>query len=165
MHRPGCSCAATSRRCCGWGRSHGSADAWARRTSPSTTTRTASAMPTASRRSRSIPSSAGCNVRGWLGPRFACNDRERGENVMSKALRLSEKWFRRGLWLVAVVFAGFLIGLGGTVVNDLPKVEKPLVIDDFLDRPAADRLRATSLQSTRAARDAQAALEQARLKQ
>ena len=41
---------------------------------------------------------------------------------MSKALRLSEKWFRRGLWLVAFVFAGFLIGLGGTVVNDLPKV-------------------------------------------
>ena len=29
---------------------------------------------------------------------------------MSKALRLSEKWFRRGLWLVAVVFASFLIG-------------------------------------------------------
>ena len=25
---------------------------------------------------------------------------------MSKSLRLSEKWFRRGLWLVALVFAG-----------------------------------------------------------
>ncbi|MDP2066717.1 MAG: hypothetical protein Q8K38_12195 [Burkholderiaceae bacterium] len=36
---------------------------------------------------------------------------------MSKALRLSEKWFRRGLWVVAVVFAGFLI--------------------DFINRPAA----------------------------
>ena len=83
---------------------------------------------------------------------------------MSKALRLSEKWFRRGLWLVAIVFAGFLIGLGGTVVNDLPKVEKPLVIDDFLDRAAADRLRATMQEATRTARDAQAELEQARLK-
>ncbi len=32
---------------------------------------------------------------------------------MSKALRLSEKWFRGGLWLVAFVFASFLTGLGG----------------------------------------------------
>jgi predicted RNA-binding Zn-ribbon protein involved in translation (DUF1610 family) len=83
---------------------------------------------------------------------------------MSNALRLSEKWFRRGLWLVAVVFAGFLIGLGGTVVNDLPKVEKPLVIDDFLDRAAADRLRGEIREANRTARDAQAELEQARLK-
>ena len=53
---------------------------------------------------------------------------------MSKALRLSEKWFRRGLWLVALVFASFLIGLGGTIVGDLPKVETPLTVDDFLAR-------------------------------
>ena len=51
---------------------------------------------------------------------------------MSKSLRLSEKWFRRGLWLVAFVFAGFLIGLGGTVVGDLPKVERQLSLDDYM---------------------------------
>ena len=56
---------------------------------------------------------------------------------MSKGLRLSEKWFRRGLWLVALVFAGFLIGLGGAVVGDLPRVEAPLQLDDYLDRDAA----------------------------
>ena len=28
---------------------------------------------------------------------------------MSKALRLSEKWFRFGLWIVAFIFASFLI--------------------------------------------------------
>ena len=61
---------------------------------------------------------------------------------MSKSLRLSEKWFRRGLWLVALVFASFLIGLGGTIVGDLPKVETPLRVDDFLDKTAADKLRA-----------------------
>jgi len=83
---------------------------------------------------------------------------------MSKALRLSEKWFRRGLWLVALVFAGFLIGLGGTVVGDLPKVEKRLEVDDFLDRPAAERLRDGIKRSERAAVDARAALDQARLK-
>lgn len=83
---------------------------------------------------------------------------------MSKALRLSEKWFRRGLWLVAFVFAGFLIGLGGTVVGDLPKVEQPLRVDDFLDRAAAERLRAGIREAERAAREGQDALEQARLK-
>ncbi len=83
---------------------------------------------------------------------------------MGKALRLSEKWFHRGLWLIAFIFAGFLIGLGGTVVNDLPKVEKRLVLDDFLDRPTADRLREGIKQSQRAAQGAQTALEQARLK-
>jgi hypothetical protein len=83
---------------------------------------------------------------------------------MSKALRLSEKWFRRGLWLVAVVFAGFLIGLGGTIVGDLPKVEKPLRVEDFLDHTAADRLRASIQEAGRTAREGRDALDQARLK-
>ncbi|AVP56805.1 zinc ribbon domain-containing protein [Pulveribacter suum] len=84
---------------------------------------------------------------------------------MSKALRLSEKWFRRGLWLVAFVFASFLIGLGGTLVGDLPKVEQPLVLDDFLDlaqvQPLRDQAHAAREHSTQA----QAALEQAQLQQ
>lgn len=83
---------------------------------------------------------------------------------MSKALRLSEKWFRRGLWLVAFVFAGFLIGLGGTVVGDLPKVEQRLEVDDFLDRTAANKLRSDIQSAQRASEAAQAALDQARLK-
>jgi predicted RNA-binding Zn-ribbon protein involved in translation (DUF1610 family) len=82
---------------------------------------------------------------------------------VSKALRLSEKWFRRGLWLVAVVFAGFLIGLGGAVVRDLPKAEQPLQLDDFLDRPTANALRAEIALAQKQERDAQAALEQAQL--
>ena len=55
---------------------------------------------------------------------------------MTKSLRLTEKWMHRGLWLVALVFAGFLIGLGATVVGDLPQVEKKLVIEDFMDSTA-----------------------------
>ena len=79
---------------------------------------------------------------------------------MSKALRLSEKWFRRGLWLVALVFASFLIGLGGTVVGDLPKVEAPLQLDDFLDQAAAQQLRARAARLYQRGRDhALAALE------
>ena len=82
---------------------------------------------------------------------------------MSKSLRLSEKWFNRGLWLVAIVFASFLIGLGGTVVGDLPKVEKKLVLDDFMDSGTTSALRAAAKAADLAGRDAAAALEQAQL--
>ena len=84
---------------------------------------------------------------------------------MSKSLRLSEKWFRRGLWLVALMFAGFLIGLGGTVVGDLPQVEHVRQLDDFIDRAAADPLRATVKAAEDAERQAQRALEQIELRQ
>jgi predicted RNA-binding Zn-ribbon protein involved in translation (DUF1610 family) len=83
---------------------------------------------------------------------------------MSKSLRLSEKWFQRGLWLVAFVFAGFLIGLGGTVVGDLPKVEEQLQLDDFLDRPQAERLRVGIAAAARIERSSNETLEQAQLK-
>jgi hypothetical protein len=83
---------------------------------------------------------------------------------MANTLRLTEKWMHRGLWLVAFVFAGFLIGLGGTVVGDLPKVEKQLSLDDFMDANAATALRNAIKAAERAGQDAQIALEQAQLK-
>jgi len=83
---------------------------------------------------------------------------------MSRSLRLSEKWFHRGLWLVAFVFAGFLIGLGGTVVENLPKVERNYALDDFIDRNAAQQARNAAKAAQTAGKDAQEALEQAQLK-
>lgn len=62
---------------------------------------------------------------------------------MAQSLRRSEAWFNRGLWVLAVIFAGFLIGLGGLVVGDLPRVEKSVQTEDFIDRGAATPLRAT----------------------
>ncbi len=53
---------------------------------------------------------------------------------MTKGLRLSEKWFQRGLWGIAVLFAGFLIGLGSLVVADLPKAEHPVEAEEFMDQ-------------------------------
>jgi predicted RNA-binding Zn-ribbon protein involved in translation (DUF1610 family) len=84
---------------------------------------------------------------------------------MSKALRLSEKWFRRGLWVVAFVFAWFLVGLGSTVVGDLPQVEQRRTLDDFLDPQRAPVLKQAISDAQRAARDAQDALDQAGLRQ
>jgi predicted RNA-binding Zn-ribbon protein involved in translation (DUF1610 family) len=83
---------------------------------------------------------------------------------MSKSLRLSEKWFHRGLWLVALFFASFLIGLGGTVVDDLPKVEKQLELSDFMDKSASDALRNTIKASDKAVKEANDVLEQSQLK-
>ncbi len=82
---------------------------------------------------------------------------------MSKSLRLSEKWFRRGLWLVALVFASFLIGLGGTIVGDLPQVETQLTVDDFLDPSAAQALRGQLRTQNQAQEAAETAQEQAQL--
>lgn len=82
---------------------------------------------------------------------------------MNNAIRLSEKWFVRALWLISFVFAFFLIGLGNAVVGDLPQVEADLTLEQFLD-PSAQPLQ----QKRDAARDArfaaEGALEQAELK-
>ncbi|MFV0278974.1 MAG: hypothetical protein ACK5HY_17590 [Parahaliea sp.] len=88
---------------------------------------------------------------------------EANHPAMSKSLRLSEKWFQRGLWLVAFVFAFFLIGLGGTLVGDLPRVESERQIDDFMDPGTTAQLHQTIEQSARIAREVRDELDQARL--
>src|SRR5690606_21388112 len=87
------------------------------------------------------------------------------ELEMSKSMRWSEKWFRRGLWLVAFVFAWFLVGLGGTIVGDLPQVEQRQSLDDFLDPQRAPALKQSIEAAQLAGREAQDALDQARLRQ
>jgi predicted RNA-binding Zn-ribbon protein involved in translation (DUF1610 family) len=83
---------------------------------------------------------------------------------MSKGLRLSEKWFQRGLWLVALAFAGFLIGLGGKVVGNLGGVERQLTLEQFMDPQRTPQVRATLEREQRHQAEANAALEQARQK-
>ena len=82
---------------------------------------------------------------------------------MSKSLRLSEKWFNRGLWLLALVFASFLIGLGGTVVGDLPQVERGLTLEQFMDPAATAQARSDLQKAQQASEGAGTALEQAQL--
>jgi predicted RNA-binding Zn-ribbon protein involved in translation (DUF1610 family) len=83
---------------------------------------------------------------------------------MSKTLRLSEKWFHRGLWAVAFLFAWFLSGLGSTVVGDLPKVEQTRSLEDFMNPQRVPALKESIRKAEATAVEAQAALEQAQLK-
>ncbi len=83
---------------------------------------------------------------------------------MSKALRLSEKWFQRGLWLVAFLFAGFLIGFGGKVVDNMNLVERPLQLDQFIDARQLSAAQGSLETAKQKAEEAQAALDQAQQK-
>ena len=83
---------------------------------------------------------------------------------MSKSLRLSEKWFNRALWLIALVLAGFLIGLGNVIVGDLPQVDDAISRETFIDHGVVDPLRLARDAAQRAAQAAEPPLEQAELK-
>ena len=48
---------------------------------------------------------------------------------------------QRGLWLAAIVFASFLIGLGSALVGDLPQAEKQRTTENFMDADARAALR------------------------
>jgi hypothetical protein len=83
---------------------------------------------------------------------------------MDKGLRLTEKWMHRALWLIALVFAAFLIGLGGKIVANLGDLAPPQALDTFVDAGQGAPLRA-QIERARAAREAaQAAGEAARQK-
>ena len=68
---------------------------------------------------------------------------------MLKSARVPEKAYAVVLWVVSVVFAGFIVGLGNLVIGDLPQVTTaPLSPDQFVDtarsRAIAGELRASA---------------------
>ena len=83
---------------------------------------------------------------------------------MNKAQRRSEKFFQLALWALAVVFAGFLINLGGALVRNLPLVEQRYSTEDFLDQAAAKQAQQAIKQQGAQIEAIQDALEQGRLK-
>lgn len=80
---------------------------------------------------------------------------------MSKGLRLTQKWMQRGLWLVAFVFAGFLIGLGGKLVGNMRDVEPPITVDQFVDPVQGPLVREAAKRAEKALKEAIAERDQA----
>ena len=55
---------------------------------------------------------------------------------MAWSKRAPERIYAIVMWIVSLVLAVFLIGFGGLVIGDLPRVESPATLQQFVD-PAA----------------------------
>ena len=83
---------------------------------------------------------------------------------MFKFLRVPERIFAIVMWLVSFAFAAFLIGLGGKIVADLPRVEDRLSIDRYTQPPGAlAALRREIETGERAQRELRGRIQQAQL--
>lgn len=58
---------------------------------------------------------------------------------MLKGARVPERGYSIVLWIVSVIFAGFIVGFGNLVIGDLPVVEQTVTPVTFTDSPALRR--------------------------
>lgn len=57
---------------------------------------------------------------------------------MAWSKRAPERIYAVIMWIVSLVLAGFLIGFGGLLIGDLPRVAAPTTIERFIDADAAE---------------------------
>ncbi len=86
---------------------------------------------------------------------------------MIKGVRVPERLYRGVLWLVSIVFAGFIIGLGNLVIGDLPMVESQVYTAPAEDTPQVRQIReqVRQLQAQRVAIDDKLNIQRLQLEQ
>jgi len=86
---------------------------------------------------------------------------------MNKTLRSPQSLYTVTMWLVSLVFAGFLVGLGGKVIDDLRIAQDPPVLNNFADQAALAtvRERIGATQAALRTQDAETSAAAARLSQ
>lgn len=60
---------------------------------------------------------------------------------MAKSTRRPQKIFAIVMWVLSIIFAGFLVGLGSLVIRDIPRVDRPISVVDFVDATQMEKLR------------------------
>lgn len=56
---------------------------------------------------------------------------------MAKSTRRPQQIYTVVMWLLSLVFAAFLVGLGGLVIKDLPRADKTITVEQFIDQDQA----------------------------
>jgi thiol:disulfide interchange protein len=59
---------------------------------------------------------------------------------MAKGVRVPERAYGIAMWVVSVVLAAFIVGLGNLVIGDLPQVEQSISQDQFADSAATRKI-------------------------
>lgn len=58
-----------------------------------------------------------------------------------KSALVPERTYAIVLWVLSIVFAGFVIGLGNLIIGDLPQVEEPVRVEQFVESKQSAALR------------------------
>ena len=74
---------------------------------------------------------------------------------MARGVRVPERAFQIAMWVVSVVLAAFIIGLGNLVIGDLPQVEQQVTQEQFVESAAMRTIRSElrTIQARRGAID------------
>ena len=65
----------------------------------------------------------------------------KGSGAMIKGVRVPERAYHIILWVVSIVFAGFIVGLGNLIIGDLPQVEERVLPESSIESPDARNIR------------------------